>query len=506
MTRELDRPYLKPPPAAAKRPFCASHPLAVLIVTYKSHDLLEKCLAQVGEHLPELPIYVYENSGEDYPGRHELARRHPHVHWVMGRRNLGFAAAMNALVEHVPSDADLLLLNPDAGLLGPLTRTRQLIRRPGVAAVSPLMWDNAGAGSQPWDVATRRRTLTRALVAAAGYSETLRGTPLSHLYRRQPGEQQDIDGYLCGACLAVNRDAWDAIGGFDEEFFVYGEETDWQNRARAAGWKIHLADEMGADHRGDSDEGHGAPLEGSEHGRVYELLRTNIALVLEHQHSVHHADAYLAGTKLLDRAQRSKRAIRDRAMARRHELPHVVITTNRLVYGGAERQKALLAAELDRRGYPVTLVCLQRFGPLIKDIPHSVRVVRQPWWAPIVDVPPGPAVLISGDTNTEVGFATLWRRAGSGRRWLVAAHVPPEEDRPIYSRPLAAAMHRADGFIALAQRHWEMLNAHHGLGLTHFVAPNGVAPAVPPAGATTGVSRRTSSCSRGSSSTRTRTC
>ncbi|WP_029113860.1 glycosyltransferase [Mycobacterium sp. URHB0044] len=480
MTRELDRPYLKPPQPTAKRPHGAARPLAVLIVTYKSHDLLEKCLAQVGEHLPELSVYVYENSGEDYPGRDELASRHPHVHWVMGRRNLGFAAAMNALVEHVPSDADLLLLNPDAGLLGPLTRTRQLIRRPGVAAVAPLMWDNAGAGSQPWDVATRRRTLIRALVAAAGHSETLRGTPLSHLYRQQPGEQQDIDGYVCGACLAVNRDAWDAIGGFDEEFFVYGEETDWQNRARAAGWTIHLADEMGADHRGESDEGHGAPLEASERGRVYELLRTNIALVLEHQHSVHHADAYLAGTKLLDRVQRSKRAIRGRAMARPHELPHVVITTNRLVYGGAERQKVLLAAELDRRGYPVTLVCLQRFGPLIKDIPHSVRVVRQPWWAPIVDVPRGPAVVITGDTNTETGFATLWRSAGSERRWLVAAHVPPEEDRPIYSRPLAAAMRRADGFIALAQRHWELLNAHHGLGVTHFVAPNGVAPAIPP--------------------------
>ncbi len=366
---------------------------------------------------------------------------------------------MNALVEHVPSDADLLLLNPDAELLGPLTRTRQLIRRPGVAAVAPLMWDNAGAGSAPWDVATRRRTLIRALVAAAGHSETFRGTPLSHLYRRQPGEQQDIDGYLCGACLAINRDAWNAIGGFDEEFFVYGEETDWQNRARAAGWKILLADEVGANHRGESDDGHGAPLEASERGRVYELLRTNIALLLEHEHSVHHADAYLAGTKLLDRVQRSKRAIRDRAMRSPHDLPHVVITTNRLVYGGAERQKVLLATELDRRGYPVTLVCLQRFGPLIKDMPalgaggapamvgtHRRRACRDPRSS------------ISGDTNTEAGFATLWRSAGSGRRWLVAAHVPPEEDRPIYSRPLAAAMSRADGFIALAQRHWEMLN------------------------------------------------
>jgi glycosyltransferase involved in cell wall biosynthesis len=111
---------------------------------------------------------------------------------------------------------------------------------------------------------------------------------------------------------------------------------------------------------------------------------------------------------------------------------------------------------------------------LIKEIPHGVRVVRQPWWAPFVDIPDGPAVLISGDTNTETGFATLWRAAGGHRRWLVAPHVPPEVDRPIYSRPLTAAMSRADGFVILAQRQWDMLTPHHRLKGRRFVAPNGV--------------------------------
>ena len=481
MMREQDRAYLTPSrTAGVTRLYGAPHPLAVLIVTYKSHDLLEKCLAQVSERLPELPVYVYENSGDGYPGREELAARYPHAHWVMGPVNVGFAAAVNALAQHTPPDADLLLLNPDARLLGPLTRTRQLIRRPGVAAVAPMMLDNAGAGSLPWDVATRRRTLPRALVAAAGYSDALRGTRFSHLFARQPAESEAVDGYLCGACLAINRDAWDTIGGFDEEYFLYGEETDWQNRARAAGWQILLADELGADHRGETDDGHGPAYVTAERGRVYELLRTNIALLLEHQNSVHHADMYLAGTALLDRVQRSKRSVRRRRMkTERTDLPHIVITTNRLVYGGAERQKVLLATELDRRGYSVTLVCLQRFGPLAKDVPHSVRLLRQPWWAPLIDVPAGPAVVISGDTNTETGFATLWRASNSRRRWLVAAHVPPEADRPIYSRPLTAAMRRADGFIALAKRHWDMLGAHHRLGDTHFVAPNGVVSCPP---------------------------
>src|SRR5262249_4208930 len=60
------------------------------------------------------------------------------------------------------------------------------------------------------------------------------------------------------------------------------------------------------------------------------------------------------------------------------------------------------------------------------------------------------------------------------RRWLVAPHVPPEADRPIYSRPLAAAMRRSDAFVVLAQRHWDMLTAHHRLGAHRFIAPHGV--------------------------------
>ena len=40
---------------------------------------------------------------------------------------------------------------------------------------------------------------------------------------------------------------------------------------------------------------------------------------------------------------------------------------------------------------------------------------------------------------------------------------PPEPDRPTYSRVLTAALRRADGFIAVSQQHWDMLNQRHRL-------------------------------------------
>lgn len=417
MMRETDRAYLKRPVGATPA-LPSMRSLAVLIVAGDHHDLLDACLGSVAEHLPEFPVYVY--------GHAESATKYPAVHRVSGPENVGFAASCNVLVEHAPADADLLLLNADTRLLGPLTRTRALLGRPHVAAVSP-----------------------RAHATA-------------------PGRAPDVDH----SCLAINRAAWNTLGGFDEEFFGYGAATDWRARARAQGWRVVLADELGVDRPVIGEK----TVSPGERRRSHDLARADTALLLEHQRGVHHADAYLAGAAVWERARR--RAVRRPAAT---DLPAIVITTNRLVYGGAERQKALLATELDRRGYPVTIVCVQRFGPLISEIPETVRVVRQPWWAPNVDIPPGPAVVITGDTNTETGFGSLWRAAGRKRRWLVAPHVPPEEDRPIYSRPLTAAMRRADGLIVLAQRHWDMLAAQHRLRGRRFVAPNGVTDTGEPA-------------------------
>lgn len=177
----------------------------------------------------------------------------------------------------------------------------------------PRWCATTGAGPQRWDIATRRRTLTRALVAAAGYSDALRITPVSHLYASQPAESQPIEGYLAGICLAINRAAWNQIGGFDEEFFLYGEETDWQERASAAGWRVLLADELEVEHgnptaaKATAEPGatHGAEFSSPERRRNRDLLRANIALLLERRDSVHHADVYLAGTTLLERVQRS---------------------------------------------------------------------------------------------------------------------------------------------------------------------------------------------------------
>lgn len=442
----------------------------VLIVSYRRADLLETCLTSVVRYLPEAPIRVWDNASEGTQAVEELAARTPGVDWTFCPTNVGFGAAVNGLASSadVGNGRPLLLLNPDAELVGDLALSRATLTG-RVAVVSPTVVE-PGASHPPWDVARRKQTALRAVVSHLGYSARLRGTPLSDLYRAMPTE---TDGYLTGCCLLVARKAWDELGGFDEQFFVYAEEAEFQRRARGAGWRLRLVDEPHVRHAALGTVGDSATAS----QRSADLLRNHHALLLGAGNSGPGA-RFLAATALLERVQRSKKGRRRRPDGD-PGMTHVVLATNQLCRGGAERQRVLLAGELARRGYPVTIVCLQDLGPLQRELDPRVRLVLSPWWQPWpagLDTGDRPTVLITGITNTEVGFAMAVSRSRRRHRrpvWLVASHDPP---RPggTYSPRLAAAVRRADGMIALSHAHLAELTADQTLARPTWLAPNGV--------------------------------
>jgi GT2 family glycosyltransferase len=382
-----------------------SRAMAVLIVAYRSADMLEKCIQSVERYLPGLDVHVWDNSGPTCSDVRRLADGMPHLHWYLNSENIGFAAAVNRLAAMVPG-RDFLLLNPDAELVGPLTLTRAAIRDPGTAAAAPMIWElgvedgpaSLLSGARlPWDVAHRRRTFLNALCAQAVRAERLRGTCLSDLYRSQPG---DIDGYLTGACLAIRREAWDSLGPFDEEFFLYGEEADWQRRAVAAGWRVRLEDEVGARH---SVQGTvtGDPL---AHNRSWDVLRANMALQLEYQYGLRAAEFYLAWVSLIESMKRSLLHRGDRGAP-----PSDVLVTVDEANSAAASERVSLALALDRGGCAVTVVSLRRLGTLPRDLPTSIRLLRRPWWWPSTSPGGTPAVLVVGTTKRERAFARLFR-------------------------------------------------------------------------------------------------
>jgi glycosyltransferase involved in cell wall biosynthesis len=448
--------------------------LAVLIVSPQRADLLERALASVATWLPDARVRVWGDHRTTTPDVVALAERLPHVAWTFSESDLGPVAATNRLMAQVP-EHDALLLDPEVHLLGPLTRAREVLTEPGVAAVSPTVADPIGE-SRPWDVARREQTVVRDLVSFAGWAEDLRGSRLSELHATAPNE---VNGYLLRRCLLLSRNAWKAVGPFDERFFDGGEDADWQRAARAAGWAVRLVDDIEPQA---SLTGASSAVEAVQARRTQDLQRAARTLALGIRRNAGRGALFSGGSLLLDRVQHTARVRRrdERAAtaAQAGGRPTIIITSNNLDLGGAERQRVMLANELVERGHPVTFVALQELGPYTAELDPRVRLLLQPWWQPVVDVSTEEAILVGGVTNTELGFALGWRAQGrlhrQRRYWMPASHDPAEPDRPTYTEPQARILRTADALLLLASQHHEDLTKFQRLTDRVMIAPNGI--------------------------------
>jgi GT2 family glycosyltransferase len=200
----------------------------VVVVAFGASELLEVCLSALED---TLPLVVVDNSSD--PSVRSVAGRHG-ARYIDPGRNLGFAGGVNLGLEHGHvTGRDVLLLNPDAQIApADVARLHQcLLARPDLACVAPAQVDEAGG--QPARVGWPFPTPAGAWIEAFG---------LGRLRRH-------VD-FVIGSVLMMSSAAIDAVGPFDERFFLYAEETDWQRRARDLGWDVAVCPEAAAVHVG----------------------------------------------------------------------------------------------------------------------------------------------------------------------------------------------------------------------------------------------------------------
>jgi GT2 family glycosyltransferase len=210
--------------------------LDVVIVAFECRALLRDCLIALRENPADRPMrtVVVDNASTD--GTAEmLAREFEDVDLIEQRANLGFARATNVGVRS--GDADYVLaLNPDTRVTrGALDRLVAVLDgRPDVAAVGPRLElpdgrvDHAAARSFPTPLGTlghftglARRSWARGRLAQ---------------YREVPDTAGPVD-VLSGACMLLRRSALEAVGLFDERYWMYMEDIDLCYRLAKAGWK-----------------------------------------------------------------------------------------------------------------------------------------------------------------------------------------------------------------------------------------------------------------------------
>lgn len=210
--------------------------IAVLIVAYRSRRTIRAVTdALNAQTVRPAQIIVLEN-GSPQGERIDAACLPEAAELVVSERNLGFAGGNNHLARRASADW-LVLLNPDAY---PDPRWLEELQ----AAIGKYP-DAALFGSTQWTDAQR------ATLDGAGDVWHAFGIPYRGGYG-QPGPPPAAGETFaaCGAAMMVRRDVFEALGGFDEDYFCYVEDVDLGYRARLAGHRIIQLREAEVIHEG----------------------------------------------------------------------------------------------------------------------------------------------------------------------------------------------------------------------------------------------------------------
>jgi len=203
--------------------------VSVIIVTYNSRNYLNVCLQSVIDQLEiEDELIVVDNSSID--GSADLIRTHyPQVR-LIHNQNMGYAGGNNCGAA-VAKGEYLFFLNPDTRLEG------------GALALllAPLMNNTNIALTTACVVLMNRPELINTC------GNTMHFTGLT--YCRGAGQHKvkystsiEVDA-VSGSAFAIRREVFEQLGGFDERFFMYVEDTDLSWRARLAGYRcLYVAD------------------------------------------------------------------------------------------------------------------------------------------------------------------------------------------------------------------------------------------------------------------------
>jgi GT2 family glycosyltransferase len=199
----------------------------------------------------DAPVVAVDNASGDGSAAllNEAAHEHPNLSVHEMGRNAGYAAAVNAAFARAPG-CDVLLINPDVELDGSEqipALARVLERDPAVGVVAPRLAGEDGE-VQP---SARRFPSLAAMVGSTGAARFV--PPLRRSYERSlspsgADRARTVDWAIGGAML-IRRAAFEAVGGWDERFFLYIEDTDFCRRCARAGWDVAYVPEITLRHR-----------------------------------------------------------------------------------------------------------------------------------------------------------------------------------------------------------------------------------------------------------------
>ncbi len=245
-------------------------PVRLVVVTYSPGDFLHEFLASVpAASTSTVPVTVVDNGSTD--GTVEWVRTRPELTLVETGSNRGYGGAANVGVA-TAAEEWVLVVNPDItfepGSIDELLTVAA--RWPRSGALGPRIHTDDGL---LYPSARELPSIGRG-VGHAVFGWVWPANPWTAAYRRERGTPREgTVGWLSGACLLLRREAFDAVGGFDERYFMYFEDTDLCARMAEAGYDIVYAPSATVVHHG----GHAtvrdsARMSKAHHDSAYQYL------------------------------------------------------------------------------------------------------------------------------------------------------------------------------------------------------------------------------------------
>jgi len=213
--------------------------LSIIIVNWNGGELLRRCLESIERGPPSVPyeVVVVDNASTDGNIEWLRAAEWRNLRLIENTENLGFGKANNRAFAETTAPL-LFLLNSDAevrpGAIDTLIATLKSDERIGACgprlvnpdgSLQPSVWRNPMNPLEMIAVSLRLyKVLPRRL-----RGELLLGFHWDHSHRRRAN-------MLSGAAILATRKMIEDVGGFDERFHMYGEDTEWCLRIVRAGW------------------------------------------------------------------------------------------------------------------------------------------------------------------------------------------------------------------------------------------------------------------------------
>ena len=218
---------------------------SVIVPTVVGGPRIRGLLSSIRDRPSEVEVLVVDNSSPD-PEIGELGDRFDGVRVIRLDRNAGYSRAVNLAAREATGDA-IVLLNDDS------------VCDPGYVEAIVARLDPAAGVTMAAGVMREARDASRIDTAGMQLDRTLlvfdylNGEPLAQL---DHGVADPIGP--SGAAAAFDRDAFLAVGGFDETLFAYWEDVDLVLRMRLAGQRCALAPDARGTHAHSATLGSGS--------------------------------------------------------------------------------------------------------------------------------------------------------------------------------------------------------------------------------------------------------